>query len=113
MNGRLQVLTSERDDVSRVVNEVRALLHTQTQESASLARQPELSTSRARDLTLEKDNLQQSLTRAHLVLPVLQEQLNQSGRKLSHWSYGFQPRCKKTKSYIKIAKDTGSKDTTL
>jgi chromosome segregation ATPase len=85
LNERVQVLTTERDDVSRVVKETSALLQTQTQESVSLARELEISTSRARDLTSEKDNLQQSLTRAHLQLkqvPVLQEQLNLSDRKI-------------------------------
>jgi hypothetical protein len=57
------------------------LLHTQTQESSSLARQLELYISRARDLALEKDNLQQAPGRAHLDLkqvPTLQEKVKQS-----------------------------------
>jgi chromosome segregation ATPase len=63
LNQRLQVLTIERDaavnqnvDTTRNLNEVRALLHTQTLESASLAQELERASSREREVTVEKES---------------------------------------------------------
>ena len=63
--------------MSCVLNQTRATLHTQTQESVTLARQVEVSTSREKDLMLEKETAVAHRIALEAQLGPLQERVNE------------------------------------